>query len=431
MNEPASRTSSATEPTKSTRADDVLSRRDFMLLSAAAASTLLPGCGGGGGGSGAPQNHGVLRSGAVMLPNDGSLTISNITDAGLTLSGSVPPLQPGSIIVSGAGAGLLRKVLSVSQSGGNTVAVTTPAFLDELFLSAEFGLRKNMGPADFASVVTVPGVTFSGRTSRDPLVLPFTFTNAMFTENLGNGLKDSLEYSGTLALVLDLDFLWVYDPQGLQRLRIVPTVGASGTITMTASGKWSPGPVSREFVYASATGEPIVIIVPVGGVPIPVVIVPVLTLSVKFSLSLKGGMVMKSAVGVAVSAGFDYQRATGADTVLTFTPSGSLVPEANFFATLKAELAIAQAQLTAAIFGVGGPFVGFKALSVEAVLKAETTSPRSVAFTTNAVQGGTAGLQINHNLDSHLPSIEVSLFEIKTQISKQTFLPGNDTVTVE
>jgi hypothetical protein len=407
-----------------------LTRRDFMILSGATtAATLLPGC---GSGNGAPQNKGVLRSGVVVLPNDGSLTISNITDTGLTLSGTVPALQAGSVIVSGTGNGLLRKVTSLTQNGGSTVLITQQAFMEELFLSAEFGLKKSLGPADFASIVTAPGVTLDTRApSQRSLTLPFSFSNVKFTQNLGNGTSVSLAYSGVTAIVLDLDFQFVYDPAGLQRLRMVAIVGGSSDVTLTASGKVDISPItSQEFPYAVATGNPILILVPIGGVPVPVVIVPVLTLSAQFTTSIKAGLEVKATFNASARAGFDFKRGVGTDSILAFTPTGSLLPTANFFASLTAEMAIAKAKLSADIYALAGPFVGFKALSVEAELKTELVAPRSMAFTARAVQGGSAGLAAGSVLGATLPLIDVPLFDSKQEIFRKTFLPGAETVIV-
>ena len=419
------------------RSSDAVSRRGFMQLSgAAAASTLLAGCGGDGGAGGPTppiENRGVLRPGVVVVPGDGSLTISDITDTGMTLSGAVPALHPGSILVSGSGSGLLRKVTEVSQNGTDTVVVTEQAYMDELFESAEIGLEKSLAPTDFSSIVTVPGVTFEpDAASGRALSFPFNFQHVTFEQDLGDGAKVALDYSGVMALVLDLDFQYVADPAGLQRLRFVVTVGGSSDITIKASGKQGlSGPLSREFVYAVATGNPILIIVPIGGAPVPVVIVPVLTLSAQFTTSIKAGMEVRSTFGAGVVAGFEFNRGRGTDSVLAFTPRGALIPKHNLFVSVKAEMAIAKAKLDADIYALAGPFVGFKALSVEAEFKAALEAPRSVAFTANAVQGGSAGLAAGSALGLNLPRIEIPLIESKTEIFRKTFLPGSETVIVD
>jgi len=59
---------------------------------------LLPaGCGGhGGGGTPAPT---VLAPNVTVLPSDGSVVISDVTDSSVTLTGNVPPLAAGEIIM--------------------------------------------------------------------------------------------------------------------------------------------------------------------------------------------------------------------------------------------------------------------------------------------------------------------------------------------
>lgn len=84
----------------------------FMILAFTSS-----GCGGGsnggdgaGGGDGASTslNQGVPRENVVVLPADGSVSLSNVTDSGVTVSGTgdaIASLKAGSVLVSGAGRG--------------------------------------------------------------------------------------------------------------------------------------------------------------------------------------------------------------------------------------------------------------------------------------------------------------------------------------
>src|ERR1041385_472526 len=79
-----------------------LTRRELLVLAGVSVSALaLPGCGSGNSSTGSraffSSKNVVVKPNVVVLPDDKSVTLSNITDTSVTLSGKVPSLQPGSM----------------------------------------------------------------------------------------------------------------------------------------------------------------------------------------------------------------------------------------------------------------------------------------------------------------------------------------------
>jgi formylglycine-generating enzyme required for sulfatase activity len=99
----------------------------------------------------------VISPDAVVLPTDGTVTTSVVDDTHVALTGSVPDLTPGKIIVSASGDGLLRKVVSVTaQDGGGVLVETAPAALCEAVESGSFDAALPADPN--AQMVWEPGV---------------------------------------------------------------------------------------------------------------------------------------------------------------------------------------------------------------------------------------------------------------------------------
>ena len=122
----------------------------FSLLVLFSATFFLTGCGGGGGGGGEEAgSRGGVGSGSqeILIPAttkvlDGSTMqhLSSISDDGLVYTfdqatAALNAVSPGDAIVSGVTSstpnGLLRKVTSVSQSGGQMVVYTEDATIED------------------------------------------------------------------------------------------------------------------------------------------------------------------------------------------------------------------------------------------------------------------------------------------------------------
>lgn len=142
----------------------------FTLLLVLAGCTFLGGCSGGSGGAVLPSgdvvvteaNTFVLQPNVRELPDDGSVTVGVVADDSVTLTGDVPDLQPGDVLIKNDGDDqFLRKVVSVTTEGGTTVVQTAPAVMTDVFQSADIIQTVNLGPEFLESLQpAMPGVTF-------------------------------------------------------------------------------------------------------------------------------------------------------------------------------------------------------------------------------------------------------------------------------
>ncbi|MBD3176508.1 MAG: hypothetical protein GF320_15115 [Armatimonadia bacterium] len=105
---------------------------------------------------------------AVVLPDldEAPFTIRPGGDGSLIFNGTPPALEPGDIIVSGEGVGLLRKVTAVTQTTDGAVVETAPAQLmealdhcDIYYSGSPAGSADNPWRITPADGVTVPGAS--------------------------------------------------------------------------------------------------------------------------------------------------------------------------------------------------------------------------------------------------------------------------------
>lgn len=239
-------------------------------------TTILAGCGGGGNGSGggnsgfAPpvtQGGATLRANVAVLPSDGSVKITNATAAGgpVTLTGNVPDIKAGSVIVSNAtlpdgSYGLIRKVKSVSKSGGTTTLQTERGDLGDIFSEAHVKNAVAPSNAELAKVKpALPGVTFTvggGAASKavggraphgttDLGALNVAMKNVLIQADDANGtvigkINGNLNINLKFISELDIDHFLLY-PTGIKHFLVAPalTVHADAALSSTAKGHFS------------------------------------------------------------------------------------------------------------------------------------------------------------------------------------------------
>jgi hypothetical protein len=108
------------------------------------------------------RGEGTLKSGVVPLPDDGSVVLSDITPTTVTLTGKLPSLKVGAVITGGPAPGIMRRIVSLSQSGDVTRLVTKDVPLTDVFESATMSFSGTlvMGKATFD--INVPGSCSNG-----------------------------------------------------------------------------------------------------------------------------------------------------------------------------------------------------------------------------------------------------------------------------
>lgn len=144
--------------------------RSSFLLSCLAALAAL-GCSDrptepAGGHTRARDNQ-YLAPSTVLIEDAGGVSpVLSQTGSTLVLSGSYPNITPGKIVLSTSGVGALRRVESVSVSGGNTTLTTTQASLSDAFDSLKVLDTLPFSKARLGDITSdVPGLTIEWVTS--------------------------------------------------------------------------------------------------------------------------------------------------------------------------------------------------------------------------------------------------------------------------
>lgn len=403
----------------------------------------LSGCGGGGGGGGSstPADRTeffrakdvVLKPNVVVLPSDGTVTISGVTDTGLTLTGTVPAITNGTVLVSGQGGGLMRKVTGATPGSGSLVVTTQDAALTDVFASADIEFRKVLDSRYVNKVNTLlPGVTIGTTSSRAasagfPIHIPKTFVGEQ-TGNTKVGVE--LQADGEVGVAVG-GTIKITLANGLERLNVTQATVWTGSYSASLLGE---AEAKKEIPYATFIYSPI----PIGEAgPVPLFILPVLTLQVSAKGSFKGGWKISGDGTGTYTAGLDYtQSPLGSPVSLsnfsapaTGTHTGTLVA-ANLYGALKVEVSPWQAELTTSLDGVIGPTFKADAPAVAAELKLPLPlSEHKVQLDSDVVLrgkvGGKAGM-----LGLGFPLFELTAVEKKFPLKHVVFDPGTGEVTV-
>ncbi len=413
-----------------------MTRRDFLILSgAAAAYPLLPGC--GGGGVGEPQGdfftarNVVIKPGVVVLPEDGSVTVNGLTDSGLTLSGSVPTLSPGNVLVSGQGAGFVRRVTAVSLVGTTLVLTTQTGSLEDLFESAEVRFRKKLSsePGDTVQV-HVPGAQVGRREGRlefegIPIVVP-EFKIA--TEELGVEIAAKFGANGLLNFDLDGEFDFTL-ANGLERFALSLAQDYNGSFAASTEVETSFfGPREIPFFTHVFTPRRLGMIG-----PIPIILLPVLMAQVAYKGAAKGGFGTSGNGSFRVSEGFSARKLPSGEYDFSGSFNASRDGEfssPNFFGVVEFELVPWQLELQTSFDGLIGPVFKADLPAFRASVQANLTH-KTVEMKLEAVFGGKVGAQAG------LFGLTLPIFEIPTAERKftlpgfpKTFQPGDGAATV-
>lgn len=420
------------------------SRAVALALGAVTSAAVFSGCGSGGGTSpsGLPvfptspipiiapgpnpvptptpdPNAPVVRAAVVVLPTDGSVQISAVTADTVTLSGpGVPILAPGAVIVSGEGSGLLRKVVSSSAAGGQTVLQTGPATLEDVFEKANIEIKSRpFSLADFTNVTLAPGVTVVNGDATDAETTAAldalaaaqgkaamkrgrattnTFTFTLPVTNLAAG-DGHVTVDGTLAVTLSLDANIKIDNSGVNYVLFKPTV--VGVVKLVGRSTYKTS-FAKSFTYAQLDGAPITI--QVG--PVPVVFTPHFNLSINASGTADVGLTLTSRARVSAATGAEYTRASGWTTTLDWNKYGSFLVGRNLFATVDGDITPAHLELGLDLYGAATGSIKADYPTINFHLAHESKAPAGIRFTETALYHAYAGYDVSilgHSLTSY------------------------------
>ena len=330
----------------------------------------IVGCGGGNNGGGVtaptpistPNGDTIVKPNVRVLPTSGTGSIVALTSSTITLSGSSSTLTTGAIVVSGAGEGLLRRVISTSANGSNTVVQTGSATLSDVFQRADIKFDRSFAPISGQSLVNaLPGVTLipsnTAAQSRSSSVSAVAEEGSSFSLGLKDVKVAGIQLNGQVSVGGGHGFECKIDQGQVQMLRFVPHVTAKLDATAQIAGRETQG---RQRLGTLVFPPEIILLGPV-----PVVIVPTLDLFIFGKGSVTAGYQFTVRGGRTLSAGAVYTRNQGWQTVSSFTgvPTAS-AEKPGFTTSLEASAGIEE-QLNFKVYGIAGPYARLNLPSFE------------------------------------------------------------------
>jgi hypothetical protein len=328
-------------------------------------------CGGGGGGSSpSGSNTGTLRPNVVAVPFDGSVTLSNITSSSVTLSGKVPTLKVGQVIIGGPAPGIMRKINSVTQSGGSTILETTDATLTDAFQTLNISFAGTLAAQPGLKPAKSITETSSGGGTIDPTTITLA---AGVTVSISGGIALSFQ-PGDCVITLNKDNSYV---------RFAPSV--TGKLKVTATASAAASIAFAPYHYQSFPFSPIFF--NVAGAPFW--ITPTIDLYLKADGQVTAGVSVQSSSSVTVSAGIQFQNGTWSK-VATYKQQFDVTPTISAAADATCNITPVNANLTVLLDGVGGPFIN--ADLPQFTFGLHSSAPN---LTVDATFDGTVGLQVN------------------------------------
>ncbi|MCS6777956.1 MAG: hypothetical protein RMJ43_13680 [Chloroherpetonaceae bacterium] len=349
-----------------------------LILALALASTGCPD-------SSAPVPETVVRPDVLVLQTGGNAPPPTIEPDRLIFDTIPEGLRAGTVLVSELGGGILRRVVSVGQENGRTVARTESASLTDVFERARIRVQIPVGPDDIQDIEPLPPGVELVPEGRNQGKWTVRLNNLALAAGAGVGEQGGAvvgTLNGTLSVILNIDLQIDIDGSDLKFFRLVPTVGAGVNLQVNVTGLRGSQMI-RRFKTRPFT-------VTVGG--IPVVIDAVFLLEAKLAAEATG-LEFRKAFEASVGAGVEYRNGSltgvGESRVENTTFSAQLPPQQQFqlgFTPLSAELQIRLYQALGAYTVIDSPFLPLKYQRV-------TTPSDGARVQLEAVVQGTGGVR--------------------------------------
>lgn len=375
------------------------------------------GCGGGGGGSQSTNDPPVLKPNVVIAGS--GIEVVSSDENSVVVSGNASVIAPGTTLVSGTGPGLLRKVVSVTPSGSNTLLGTSQGALEDVFESANISEQVSMGADEVEDFEpALPGVTLDSPSlapGRSETSIKLTL-HEVTLEQEGSA---KISVSGSIVFTIDVRLVYRV-PQNY--VEIVATIDGSADATLKAS--LSKSFADRKWLLGTLKSKPLIIMAG----PVPIVLVPKLDIYSALDGSLK--------LGASVTGSSSYSLRLGAfKSDVDMGGIGSLSHEEhltqtpNFYGSCEFRYTPLRVDLGVFLYGVAGPYVKAEIPGFDLTF-AQKTNPAGKQITLGGGFTGSAGLKLkmfNHaSLDYEFPNVINTRFDILDQ-----FFPDNGGVDVE
>jgi len=331
----------------------------------------IAGCGGGSGSNSGGRTATVLRPGVVQLAADSSVTISGLTDSGLTITGNVPVIQPGNTLVETAGHGFIRKVISVTPITGGVNVQTSNGNLTDVFEQTGYTLSKALQSADFESVTaTYPGVSVTqGRSTRDSgFTLSYDFKKMPLS---GPADNPTVYIDGNMTLAVHLDIDLQIRHFAVQKFRCVE--GLDGSVTANLKVAATDLNIKKDIQIGEIRGAPI-------PGPLGIPLVPTILVYLRASGSVSTGLVFSPSATVSTSAGVEYDNGSGWQNIASLEKTFTLPDMPNVYASFKADISPVSTEFGLEIAGIAGPTIHVDMPYGEVEFNAQTSPPSVEAF---------------------------------------------------
>jgi formylglycine-generating enzyme required for sulfatase activity len=306
--------------------------------------------------SGSPP---VIPDTTNVLTQTTTQYLSSISGDGavFTFTQSTPALgalAPGEVMVgdvtTNAPYGFLRKVTSVSSAGGQVVVQTAQATLEEAIETGTAQVSQILTPDQIKGGTLAKGVALAAaRQTQSGLYFLYTLDEVVLYDDDGNPdtTNDQIVANGSIRLEPSFDFGLSVRNFQLQELSF--TTSAQETAELEVAAKVEYPLIKKEKEIARHYFNPITVMVG----PVPVVIVPVLTVNVGVDGSVHVGITTGVTQQATLEAGLRYADGTWSP-VKDFSNQFYYNPP-----TLSAGLDLkgyAGAQLSLMLYGVTGPY---------------------------------------------------------------------------
>jgi hypothetical protein len=341
-----------------------------------------------------------LQPNTIVLPSDGSVTVSNVTATGLTLTGKVPSISPGSVLVDPAPPGLIRKVTAVSQGAdGSAVLQTVQGTLEDVFQQVQMRLNKQLGPGDLtrASRLQLPNL----RSVTRDVNLPLSFSG-----ELAPGV--TLAISGNLALGIDvgidIGFSGFIPQPVITQAHAIATMDftVQPTLTVQAGASFD---VKKPYSAQPLEFEPLLLCLDP-----PIWVTPSLQFYAGASGQVLVGVDMTGSFGADVRTGLQYSADAGWQAVKSASPTGQVQVGTDHFTQLQLAATPFRAELSFKIESVAGPYI-FADLPEFDLAVARKSSPPGTDVSADGVFDADLGFKVEvlgkELADYDLPNLEL------------------------
>jgi len=267
----------------------------------------------------------------------------------VTLSGDVPEITPGEVLVSAAGQGLLRKAVSVTAAGNTTVVQTAPATIEDVFEDADILVSKDLGADDFSKVTaTAAGVRVRpGQvTPQGSMTVDFDLDDVPL---IGSQSDPRAYVHGTASLTLGLNIsIRVKLFRGVTRLTFGPYLKADFNAHLVAHKRCE---FTTKTKIAEMWGTPFIIMAG----PVPLVFTPKLHVYITFSGRADAGLEIVTNGSLSANCGIQYSG--GWSTYSNFDRTANLPTITNMHANFSGRAALLCPEASIKLYGVAGPYV--------------------------------------------------------------------------